>query len=395
MAVQYPPLWHIQRRALIAVGDWMFCAMQRRCVCAMQQNRAPLASRYIRKVSRSRRFVALGPGSWGKERPPAGGRQLGRKRPGRRPSDVPVAPDPSGTLRAITGTLPSAGLWRRLHRECGTPACSQVLRPETRPPTDIAPMITAFRRYLETWVVRGLFLIMAIAFIVWGVGDVVRMVGSPTWVAKVDGQTIEGALFQAEYQRALTQASAKLPPGQDAPASLRNSIGDETLRRLIQQAALQQEVQRLRVVVPDSAIRQTILAMPAFRDKQGRFSSQLFQAVLQQQRPERAKLRSDDARRPGAASGAGGGRHRRRRPAGGSSSPVPGAIRKAFGRHGGISVRCGNRPGAHPGGPAALVRKPSVRLQLSRNAPRQGDHPVAADFGEGDSDHRRGAARRL
>ena len=142
-------------------------------------------------------------------------------------------------------------------------------------------MITAFRRYLETWVVRGLFLIMAIAFIVWGVGDVVRMVGSPTWVAKVDGQTIEGALFQAEYQRALTQASAKLPPGQDAPASLRNSIGDETLRRLIQQAALQQEVQRLRVVVPDSAIRQTILAMPAFRDKQGRFSSQLFQAVLQ------------------------------------------------------------------------------------------------------------------
>ena len=79
-------------------------------------------------------------------------------------------------------------------------------------------MITAFRRYLETWVVRGLFLIMAIAFIVWGVGDVVRVrVGSPTWVAKVDGQTIEGALFQAEYQRALTQASAKLPPGQDAP----------------------------------------------------------------------------------------------------------------------------------------------------------------------------------
>ena len=114
-----------------------------------------------------------------------------------------------------------------------------------------------------------------------------------------------------------------------------------------------------------------------------------------EQRPERAKLRSDDARRPGAASGAGGGRHRRRRPAGGSSSPVPGAIRKAFGRHGGISVRCGNRPGAHPGGPAALVRKPSVRLQLSRNAPRQGDHPVTADFGEGDSDHRQGAARRL
>ena len=39
-------------------------------------------------------------------------------------------------------------------------------------------MITAFRRYLETWGVRGFFLIMVFAFISWGVGDVVRMIGT-------------------------------------------------------------------------------------------------------------------------------------------------------------------------------------------------------------------------
>ena len=33
-------------------------------------------------------------------------------------------------------------------------------------------MISAFRRYLETWVVRAFFLIMVLAFILWGVGDV-------------------------------------------------------------------------------------------------------------------------------------------------------------------------------------------------------------------------------
>ena len=57
-------------------------------------------------------------------------------------------------------------------------------------------MIASFRRYLDTWVVRGFFLIMVLAFVVWGVGDVVRMVGTSTWVAKVGGQTIEGAQLQ-------------------------------------------------------------------------------------------------------------------------------------------------------------------------------------------------------
>jgi len=142
-------------------------------------------------------------------------------------------------------------------------------------------MITAFRSYLETKVVRGLFLLLAIAFVVWGVGDVVRMVGNPTWVAKVGAQTIEGAAFQAEYQRALNQATARLPPGQDASAGLRASVGDQTLQQLIQQAALQQEMRRLRVVVPDAAVRQATLAMPAFQDKQGRFNRQLFEARLQ------------------------------------------------------------------------------------------------------------------
>ena len=142
-------------------------------------------------------------------------------------------------------------------------------------------MITAFRRYLETKIVRGLFLLLAMAFIVWGVGDVVRMVGNPTWVAKVAGQTIEGPVFQQEYQRALNQAIAKLPPDQDASASLRQTIGEQTLRSLIRQAALQQEIHRLRVAVPDSAVRQAILEMPAFRDKEGRFSRQIFEAALQ------------------------------------------------------------------------------------------------------------------
>ena len=35
-------------------------------------------------------------------------------------------------------------------------------------------MISAFRRSLDTWIVRVFFLVMVAAFVLWGVGDVLR-----------------------------------------------------------------------------------------------------------------------------------------------------------------------------------------------------------------------------
>jgi len=144
-------------------------------------------------------------------------------------------------------------------------------------------MISAFRRSLDTWPVRGFFLIMVAAFIVWGIGDVFRMVGSSTWVAKVGDQTIEGSVFQAEYQRELNQATRNLPPNQDASADLKRTAADTALQRLIGQAALDQELHRLRVVTPDAAVRDATYAMPAFRGSDGKFSRQVFEAVLRNQ----------------------------------------------------------------------------------------------------------------
>src|SRR5215472_18676049 len=99
-------------------------------------------------------------------------------------------------------------------------------------------MITAFRRYLETWVVRGFFLIMVLAFISWGVGDVVRLIGTSTWAAKVGGQTIEGAQLQQAYQRDMAQITRTLPPGQEPTQAVRSETAREALRQLIAQAAI-------------------------------------------------------------------------------------------------------------------------------------------------------------
>ena len=141
-------------------------------------------------------------------------------------------------------------------------------------------MISVFRRMLDTWVAKGFFLVMAVAFVSWGVGDVIRNIGTSTWAAKVDGQTIEGQELQQAYQRQMAQVTRNLPQGQDATPEMRASVAHDVLQQLIAQAALSQELARLHIVTPDASVRQTVFAMPGFRGANGQFDRNTFEAVL-------------------------------------------------------------------------------------------------------------------
>jgi len=162
-------------------------------------------------------------------------------------------------------------------------------------------MITAFRRYLETWYARAFFMIMVGSFIFWGVGDVVRMIGTTTWVVKAGDQTIEGPAFQAEFQRALSAASRALPQGQEATAELRRKVGDETMQRMTEQAAIAQTLRAMRITAPDQAVVEFARSMPAFHGADGKFSKPLFDAILRNNGMTEARfldsLRGDLAQR--------------------------------------------------------------------------------------------------
>ena len=143
-------------------------------------------------------------------------------------------------------------------------------------------MMSLFRRYTESWIARIFFVIMAISFVGWGIsGDLFRAMGPPSWIAKVGGQTIEVPAFQAEYQRALAQQTRNLPSGQEATADLRRQVGQQTLNRMIAQAALAVELRDLRVVTPDEALAAVVRSMPAFRGSDGKFSHAVLTQVLQ------------------------------------------------------------------------------------------------------------------
>ena len=141
-------------------------------------------------------------------------------------------------------------------------------------------MITAFRRALDTWYVKAFFVIMVGAFIFWGIGDVVRLVGTSTWVVKVSGQTIEAQAFQAEYQRALSAATQQLPPGQEATPDLKRKVGESAMERIVGEAAMSGMVRDMRLVSPDSTVAAYVRGMPVFKDNTGQFSKPLFDAAL-------------------------------------------------------------------------------------------------------------------
>jgi peptidyl-prolyl cis-trans isomerase D len=142
-------------------------------------------------------------------------------------------------------------------------------------------MITQFRRYTDSWIARGFFILMAVSFVGWGISsDLFRLMGPPRWVAKVGGQTIEIPAFQAEYQRALAQRTREQPAGQEVSAAVRRQVGQQTLERMVSQAALGLELRDLHVVTPDDTVAVTARSLPAFQGSDGKFSKAVFDSVL-------------------------------------------------------------------------------------------------------------------
>jgi peptidyl-prolyl cis-trans isomerase D len=143
-------------------------------------------------------------------------------------------------------------------------------------------MISLFRRFVDSWAARGFFILMALAFVGWGVsGDRLRMIsGSPTWIAKVGSETIEAPAFQANFQRALAQQTQNLPSGQEAPPALRQQVGQQLLSQMVSQAALAAVAKQQRIVAPDAAVASVIRSMPTFKGSDGQFNRQAYETAL-------------------------------------------------------------------------------------------------------------------
>src|ERR1019366_5117425 len=106
-------------------------------------------------------------------------------------------------------------------------------------------MISAFRSYLSTWIVRGFFLILVVSFAMWGIGDVVRQIGAPSWVAKIGDRAIEVQELDAAYRQQMNRLTQTMPAGQEPSLEIKRAVARQALEQIIAQAAIGQEIARL------------------------------------------------------------------------------------------------------------------------------------------------------
>lgn len=141
-------------------------------------------------------------------------------------------------------------------------------------------MISLIRRMLETWPAKLFFLLLAGVFVIWGVGDVIRNVGTDSSVASVAGQKIELAAATDAYQRELRRETQAAGGNAEPTPAMRRQAVAVSLNALLTRTAVIAALTRDGVVVPDAALREATFAMPAFRGQDGRFDKAIFLSVL-------------------------------------------------------------------------------------------------------------------
>ena len=141
-------------------------------------------------------------------------------------------------------------------------------------------MLSLIRRFLSTWAARAFFIVLIASFGLWGVADVVRNVGRDGAIARVGDHKIEPPEFQEALRTQMTQVTRMLGGKTEPTPAIRQAVAGQVLDRLIVQAAIQNEVSRLGLAVPDEALRAAVFDIPAFRGAGGTFDRQRFEAVL-------------------------------------------------------------------------------------------------------------------
>lgn len=141
-------------------------------------------------------------------------------------------------------------------------------------------MLAIFRALLSTWIAKILFAVLVLAFGLWGVADVVRNIGtSSTALATVGNRRIEPMEAQEAYRRQLAEI-ARQSGRTDLPPELRQQVALQVVQQLMTQAALQEKVSELGLVVPDEAVRKAVYEIPGFQGPNHQFDRTVMQNAL-------------------------------------------------------------------------------------------------------------------
>ena len=145
-------------------------------------------------------------------------------------------------------------------------------------------MLNQMRALSRNWIGRSIMALVlgfiVLSFVIWGIGDRYTNFNASE-LAKVGSERISIDQYRQAYQNELQQLQQKERRGITNEEARRLGIDRLVLYRLLSDAVLDQEAEKLGLAVGDPAVARTIFADESFRGATGQFDRFRFLSLLQ------------------------------------------------------------------------------------------------------------------
>jgi peptidyl-prolyl cis-trans isomerase D len=141
-------------------------------------------------------------------------------------------------------------------------------------------MLEAIRKRAGSFVVKILFLVLVLSFVVWGVADVFRPGRDAEWAAKIGDSEITTEAFRQEYRVALQRLGQALGKPMDAEQARALGLPASVLNRMVDGALYDKAADDLGLRVGDATVREAITTDSRFHNQQGSFDAEIFRETL-------------------------------------------------------------------------------------------------------------------
>lgn len=141
-------------------------------------------------------------------------------------------------------------------------------------------MFDVLRKIAHTWFAKGLLLLLAAAFGIWGVERSLVTGGSSNTVVTVGDQHIDANEFRLAYRRQIQAISQQLRMQITPDQARAFGIGQQTVAQLVAGASLDQLASDMNLGLSQDRLAQLIGDDPAFKAVNGTFDRQKFELLL-------------------------------------------------------------------------------------------------------------------
>jgi peptidyl-prolyl cis-trans isomerase D len=139
-------------------------------------------------------------------------------------------------------------------------------------------MLRILREHASSWMLKGILVLVAVTFTSWGGYSFFRE-KKVTYVAKVNGTTVEWREYNEAFQNAVKQYRDALGPSFSEKMIEELGLKEKIVDGLIDKILILQEAKRLGLSIPDEELREAIESVPAFQVN-GQFDRRNYEKFL-------------------------------------------------------------------------------------------------------------------